>query len=208
MGYGLSLVTEPADEPVDLPAARYQCGISEDNGYNDQNLLSLINAARKYVEQRINRQLVTATWDLLLDRFPCSSEAILVPLAPLVSVTSISYLDSAGTQTTWSSSNYRVSTSREPGRIVPVVGQTYPTTYGTVDAVTVRFVAGYGDASDVPLGIKQAILLLVNHWFENRSPVGKVGDEIAFTVESLLTTYGYGDEFMNFGRELESSYEG
>lgn len=202
MGYGLTLVTAPTVEPISVAEAKKQCEIADAVTHHDSAFGSLITAARQFIERTLNRQLCTATWDLKLDRFPCGTyDAILVPLAPLVSVTAITYLDSAGTSTTWTSTNYRVSTSREPGRIVPVVGQTYPTTYNTTDAVTVRFVAGYGVASTVPTGIKQAILLLVTHWFENRSPVGSVGSEIAFSLQALLHSYNFGDEFLSFGTE-------
>ncbi len=203
MGYGLTIATAPTTEPITLTEAKKQCEVADAVDHHDTELMSKVTAARQFVERVLNRQLVTATWDLKLDRFPCATEPLLVPLAPLASVTSITYLDSAGTLTTWSSASYRVSTSREPGRIVPAFGQTYPTTRNTIDAVTVRFVAGFGAASAVPQGLKDAMLLLIRHWFENKSPVGKVGDEIAFSLKSLLTAYNFGDEFLSFGSELE-----
>ncbi len=208
MGYGLTLHTAPTSEPVSLTEAKKQCEIAESNEAHDPQLLRLVTAARQFVERRLNRQLITATWNLALDRFPYGNEPVLLPMAPLASVTSITYLDGNGDSQTWSSSNYRVSTAREPGRIVPIVGATYPTTYNTTDAITVRFVAGYGAASAVPEGIKAAILLLVNHWFEERSPVGKAGNEIMFSLEALLTAYSYGDEFTCYGYERESVTNG
>jgi uncharacterized phiE125 gp8 family phage protein len=203
MGYGLAIATAPTAEPITLQEAKKQCDLADAVTHNDAELMSKIVAARQFVERTLNRQLVTATWDLKLDRFPFQNEPMLMPLAPLASVTSITYLDAAGDSQTWSSSNYRVSTSREPGRIVPAFGQTYPTTRHTIDAVTVRFVAGYGAATAVPQGIKDAMLLLVRHWFENKSPVGDVGDEIAFSLKALLTAYSYGDEFLSFGLDHE-----
>jgi uncharacterized phiE125 gp8 family phage protein len=202
VGYGLTLHTAPTAEPVSLDEAKKQCDIADGLTYHDQELMGKIVAARQFVERRLNRQLVTATWNLFLDRFPCGMEPIMVPNAPLQSITSIAYVDSAGDSQTWSASAYRVGVSREPGRVVPVFGGTYPTTLNTIDAVAVRFVAGYGAPAAVPQGIKDAILLLVNHWFTNASPVGTTGSEIAFSLESLLTAYGYGDEFLHFGGQL------
>jgi uncharacterized phiE125 gp8 family phage protein len=144
---------------------------------------------------------VSTTWTLALDRFPVGTDPILLPMAPLQSITSITYLDSSGASQTWSSAYYRVTVSRHPGRVVPIVGQSYPTTYQTTDAVTVRFVAGYGAASAVPLALKQAILLLVTNWFENRSAVGDAGKEIPFSVNALLQAYDTGDEFACYGLE-------
>jgi uncharacterized phiE125 gp8 family phage protein len=201
MGYGLALHTAAAGTPVTLDEAINQTRVP--HGVHDAELLNLIKAATGYVEKRLNRQFYTATWNLYLDCFPCDGP-ILVPKAPLQSVTSITYLDANGDSQTWVSSNYRVSTSREPGRIVPVLGQVYPATYNTTDAVTIRFVAGYGAATAIPQEAKQAILLLITHWFENHSPVGTAGQSIAFTLDSLLDACGYGDEFACYGHEREA----
>lgn len=202
MGYGLSLHTAPTLEPITLDEARKQCEVTHLT-HHDAYLTTLILAARRLVELRLNRQLMTATWNLVLDRFPCGIDPILIPYAPLASITSITYLDSDGTSQTWSSASYRVTTTREPGRVVPVYGGSYPATRATTDAVTVRFVAGYTSAANVPAGIKAAILLLITHWFENRTPIAEVNRELPFSLEALLMAHGYGDEFVCYS---EASY--
>jgi uncharacterized phiE125 gp8 family phage protein len=56
----------------------------------------------------------------------------------------------------------------------------------------VRFTAGYGDtASDVPQTIRQAILLAVGHWYENREATVAVGNvrELPLGIEALLWPY-------------------
>jgi len=55
------------------------------------------------------------------------------------------------------------------------------------NAVTVRFVAGYGDAGDVPQAIKQAILILIAHWYEQRDPV-EAGNIAPIMVPLMVTT--------------------
>jgi uncharacterized phiE125 gp8 family phage protein len=65
---------------------------------------------------------------------------------------------------------------------------------GKSKAVSVDFVAGYGPTpATVPALLKQAICLLVGHWFENREAVGNVGGEVAFAVDSILKIYRTGD---------------
>jgi uncharacterized phiE125 gp8 family phage protein len=203
MSYGLTLHTAPTAEPVSLDEAKKQVELPTAVAAHDELLNALITASRQYVERYLNRQLVTATWNLFLDRFPCGLDPILIPYAPLQSITSITYLDSTGATQTWLSSEYRVSTSREPGRVMPEYGYCYPVARCTSDAVTVRFVAGYGEPSAVPVAIKQAMLLLVSHWFENRGAVGSVGNEIAFSLNALLESYRVGDEFECYGQPLE-----
>lgn len=206
MGYGLALQTAPTVEPVTRVEAKLHLRVVADD---DNSLIdNLITAARVYCERITNRQFCTATWDLYLDSFPTGGEPIMVPLAPLASVTSIVYTASDGTSTTLSSANYIVSTSREPGRITEAYGCTWPVARSVADAVRVRYVAGYGLAVSVPMPIKQAILLIIGHWFENREEVvvGAVSKQIELAVDSLLTTYKVGDEFTCYGVELEESY--
>lgn len=209
MSYGLTLNSAPAIEPVTTAEARKQCNVSDGVDFHDQKLLALTTAARQYVERYTNRQLITATWTLVLDRFPMPDwgtglfNPIYIPLAPLQSISSITYLDTTGATQTWDSSKYRVSADREPARIVPAYGQIYPTTRTTTDTVSIRFIAGYGSlATDVPQALRHAILLLVGHWFENREAVGGVGGPVEMALTSLLDSYRIGDEFTSYGPPL------
>lgn len=110
---------------------------------------------------------MTATYTLKLDRFPFD-DYIDLPKPPLVSVTSVSYVDLTGATQTFSASRYEVDTDGEPGRIYLKYGESWPSTRTQRNAVTIVFVAGYGDASDVPENIKHSIKLKAAHWYENR----------------------------------------
>lgn len=57
--------------------------------------------------------------------------------------------------------------------------------------LVVEYTAGYGDATTVPAPIKQAILLLVGHWYENREAVVLATQpaKVPLGVESLLLPY-------------------
>ena len=200
--YGLSLVTPAATEPVTLDEVRRQLALG-DNTTHDAMLLTYIAAARDYVERYTNRQLVTATWDLQIDWFPLGLEPIYLPRGPLQSVTSITYLAAAdGASTTWSSANYRVLTSTDPGKIVPAFSVAYPASRWIAGAVTIRFVAGYGAASAVPAQLKQAILLLVTNLFESRG--GEMFDSDA--VKFLLESYRMPDDFLKYERDPTPGY--
>ena len=57
-------------------------------------------------------------------------------------------------------------------------------------AVTLTMVAGYGAAADVPYSIRQAILLMVAHWFVNREAASPVSlKELPLGVAALLSPY-------------------
>ena len=192
MSYALTLVTAPAVEPVSRTEAKTHCRI--DHTADDSSIDALIVAARRYVETITRRALIAQTWDLKLDGFPAG--AIEIPLPPLQSVTSIAYRDSSGASTTVSASNYLVDTSSLVGRVLPAYGVVWPSfTAYPVHPVTVRFVAGYGAADDVPRPIRQALLMLVAEWYERREAThtGMAGASavtpLPFAVEALLADY-------------------
>ena len=176
----------PAAEPVSVIEAKEHLRV--DIGDDDTLIEALITAAREYVEQGSRRALVTQTWRLNLDQFPAGPE-IELPRPPLQSVTSVTYRDSDGTTNTLSSSIYEVDTDSTPGRIRLAYGEDWPSdTLAETNPVRITFVAGYGDADDVPRRWKQAILLLVGHWYENREATisGTIPRSIPFAVESLI----------------------
>lgn len=188
---------DPAVEPVTLAEAKEQ--VREDGSDSDTLIAALITAAREYVEERTGRALITQTWSLAMDGPPCGNDAIRLPRPPLQSVTSVVYVDEAGADQTWAVANYRVDTHSEPARIALASDAVWPIPQFVAGAVTVTYVAGYGDTPDtVPQAIRQAILLLVGHWYDHRSPevVGTVVGRVGFTVDALLAPYvvqGFGE---------------
>jgi uncharacterized phiE125 gp8 family phage protein len=139
----LKFVTGPAREPIHLAEAKLHLKV--EHNADDSLILASIKAARQYAEDFTARQLVTATYDLMLDCFPCSSWIcpIEVPRPPLQSVVSITYIDNAGAAQTLDPSKYIVDTTTEPGRIALAWSQSWPSTRTTINAVTIRFIAGH-----------------------------------------------------------------
>ena len=169
--YALQLVTgvTAALEPVTLTQAKEHLSIDRSIVHHDNHIRRLITAARQRIEQMANRATITQTWDFFLDRFPSNAWAMLIPLPPLQSVTSVKYIYEDGNQQTWASSKYKVDTATMPGRITPAFGEVYPATRLEVNAVEVRFIAGDTSVANVPEVYKQAMLLLISSWFEERN---------------------------------------
>jgi uncharacterized phiE125 gp8 family phage protein len=159
----LRLIVAPTTEPVSLQEAKDQ--VRQSLTTDDTLITGLIVAARIAAEQELRRALLPQTWELTLDHFP---NAIRLDNAPLISVDSVKYLDDTGTLQTLSPASYIVDDKSEPAWLQPAYTYDWPTTYPEINAVRVRFQCGYASAAAVPQAIKQWILLMVGHYYENR----------------------------------------
>ena len=165
-----------------------QAAVSAD----DALITSLITAARLYCEAYQNRAYIEQTLEITLDRFPLSPFEI--PRPPLMVLNSIEYTDVDGTPGTVPAASYVVDTDGYIGRVALKVGEAWPSvTLQRIGGVKIEFDAGYGaTAASVPQTVKQAMLLLIGHWHEQREGVmlartGQVGKNIEFGVQALLT---------------------
>jgi len=164
---------------------RVEPGVAEDAPL----IRALILAARNYVENQLNRSLITQTWALVLDTFPSANE-IMLPKGDVQSVTSVTTYDEADDSSVFTTDGYRVDTYGD--RITLVDGYSWPSDLRAHNGVIVTYVAGYGDEpEDVPGGIRQAILMLVAHWYENREAVatGTINTVIKLGVDAALSGY-------------------
>lgn len=129
---------------------------------------ALIMAARDYVENFTRRALLEQTWRLTLDAFPAEDE-IELPRPNLLSVESVTYIDTDGASQPLATTEYEADTATLPGRIRLKYEKSWPSTRAQANAVTITFKAGYGaSAASVPEAIRAAIKLLIGDWFHNR----------------------------------------
>jgi uncharacterized phiE125 gp8 family phage protein len=189
MQYGLTLVTGPTVEPLSLADLKIQLRVESTVTDEDFLISALIESARGWAETQQHRALITQTWDMTLDGFPSCRE-LEIPKPPLQSITSITYTDTDGDSQTWASSNYIVDASRHPGRVALAYDKSWPSTRNIINAVTVRFIAGYGNPNDVPSETRSAMRLLIGHLFENRESVvldpGMVLTEVPLSARYLI----------------------
>lgn len=175
----------PAVLPVTL--AEVKAGVNPDEGSDDDaRIAGLIRTAVEMIDGpdgEIQRQLITATWELRLDAFPgvwepyrypvrwpsifCPPKTeIEIPLPPLQEIMSITYL-SGGETLTLDPADYVVAGigDRWKARIRHVTG--WPSADYVTEAVVVTFVAGYGpDWNFVPEPIRTAIIARVAELFD------------------------------------------
>jgi uncharacterized phiE125 gp8 family phage protein len=179
------LITAPVNEPITLEQAKNHLRIDVPD--DDDLINALIQVARQNLEETYELAFITQTWDLYLDSFPGQNlwpwgtswqlyrgMPIEWRKPPLQSITSVTYYDTAGNPTVWPSTNYIMDkVSQNNPRIGLAYGQSWPAvTLQPINGVVIRGVAGYGaDWTTVPVPARQAHLLTIGHYYENREQV-------------------------------------
>lgn len=197
------LVTPPTIKPVTLTEAKAHLDISYTE--KDTQIGVLIAAATSYLDGWtgvLGRALCQQTWRQDFDGFYCWSNTprrvyglrLRLPLYPVISITSVKYTDANAVEQTIAGANYTLKED-DLGAYVEFVTTYYFPTVGPESAsVRVAYLAGYADnagVSTAPDAIRQAILILVRHWFDNPSAVafGAVVEKMPFAVEALIAPY-------------------
>ena len=189
--------TGPAVEPLTVAEAKLhlRVDISDDDAY----IGTLITAAREWVESYLDRTLITTQLILRAAEFPTEElELARPPMATAGTATAvvITYTLADTTTATLSTALYRVDRTTTPGNVAPIINGTWPSdVIEDANAVAVTYWAGYGPTSaSVPATIRHAMLMLIGHWYEQRSAVltATISKPLEFAVESLLASNNWG----------------
>ena len=181
-----ALTTGPALEPVSLADVKAHLRIDLDD--DDALITAAITSARIHVETATRRALIRQNWRLYLSEWP-KGRAIELPVSPLIAVNAVTFYDIVGAPTLWGEENWRVEAQANPPRLV---AKLRPAAALYDNGVEIDLTAGYGVSSiDVPAPLRQAILILVTHWYEHR---GMVGHDFAGAIapagfEALIAPY-------------------
>lgn len=190
-------ITAPSTEPITLAEAKAQSRIDTSTSAEDDLISDIyIPAARRYLENRAGITIHQKTLEWMLSDFPYSGVPIrLRGATPLISITSVKYKVTDGTETTWGASNYIADTDSKTGRLVPAYGITYPDASYPSWPVRIRGVAGIATASPIteanPMA-KLAIAEIVSAAWVNRDaeelPDRPIMETVKFSygVESFI----------------------
>jgi len=178
----LLLLSGPGEEPVPLEEARAYLRLDDET--QDGLVNALMTAARLTLEAATRRAFVTQNWRVTLDQWP--ERGVILPLAPLQGVTQVS-VDGVAL----ASDAYLVDLASAPPRLKAAQGVALPAPEDEMAGIAIDMLAGYGAASAVPPPLKQAILMLTAHWFDNREAVafGEQVNLLPMGVEALITPY-------------------
>jgi uncharacterized phiE125 gp8 family phage protein len=163
------LVTPPALEPVTLAEAKAHLRL--DTSVDDDLVGALIAAARIHLEATIRRVLIQQTWRVYLDDWPTGS-IVELPVAPVSAVSAITVYGPTGAPLVMPASAYQVDVRSVPAR-VRLIDHASLIPRLAMNGIEIDLVAGYGPSGvSVPQPLREAIMVLVTRWYENRDGLG------------------------------------
>ncbi len=205
----LSLLSAPAIEPVSEGEAQAHLRISSEDEL--ALMLGHIRTARQMVESWTGRALISQSWRWMLDGWPGhvpqdwwdgarqgaistgTARFIEMPKAPLLSVSAVTLFNDADQATVWAAANYYVDTASVPGRLVLRNTASAPMPQRSANGLQIDFTCGYGAGpGDVPAPLRQAVLMLCAHYFENREVMQNAdggAQVLPLGVHALLAPY-------------------
>ena len=175
--------------PVTLAEVKSHLRLNANDPTHDANLLLLTEAAAERLEQDLDRQLINA--DYLQTQFLWHEEGQTVEVRlrsrAVLSVSSVKYVDSDGTDQTLDTADYVFDSAR--GSLFPVSGGQWPgVQHENPNAISIAFTAGYGsDAGCMPRLFKAAILLGVGKWFFDPAQEGSALHSQEIAYEKIVT---------------------
>ena len=176
-----SIVTKPVLGVVTLTEMKDWLKVGDSE---DAIVWHCIKSATEYIQEVTQRCFVQTTYNLYLENFP--STKIVLPYPPLVSVSSVKYYDTSEVQQTLSASLYRVDIYDTPGTIEII--NSWPSYFSKVNTIEVQYVAGYTNSDNIPSRVKEIVLILAAHLFENRQQFA-MNPGYLFTASMELGVY-------------------
>jgi len=177
-------VTAPAETPITLAEAKTHLRV--DSGAEDTYITGLVAAAVSLCDGQgtLGRAMVTQTWAKWVSQAP---GVVRIGLGPFIALSAVEYYDTENVLQSATISDFEVRLDGDFVNIRPKKNKVWPAAYIRDDAIKLTFTAGFGGASDIPDGIKHALLMLVGHWYANREAVTELSlKDTPMAVEALL----------------------
>jgi uncharacterized phiE125 gp8 family phage protein len=179
------ITTAPACEPVALAQAKRHLRVDDDDTIAESLLRSYLRAARTWCEDYAGRAFVWQEITLKLSSFPA---LIQLPRPPLLSVTEISYIDTAGVTQVVDTSLYDVDTTTQPGKILLAYDASWPSDLrGHHHDITIEYHAGHA----VRCTFDSATVLAPGHSWSVGDPVQlhTLDDDVPTPFDAETTYY-------------------
>jgi uncharacterized phiE125 gp8 family phage protein len=165
------LLSGPAIEPVALDDAK--AFLKVETADDDDVIAALIAGARIHVETQSRRALITQSWRLVRDAWPAEGRIAIAPV-PLQALTAARVYRLDGSTQAIDPASFVVEAAAAPAMLAFASPPLAPGR--SVGGIELDVTVGYGDAGDdVPEPLRQAVRILVAHWYENRGLIAPGG---------------------------------
>lgn len=162
---GLVRVVAPASEPLTLAETKQFLRITHDD--DDARISDMMQSARLLSEQWLKRSLITQSWKLIFEDELCDSA--MLPMGPVQSVTLVATITEALVSTTVDSGQYALSAAKD--RLV-LASNLY------AHRIEITYVAGFGNASQLPKPIKLGLLQHVASMVDGSAGLAPIPDNV------------------------------
>lgn len=187
-------IEAPADTPVSVSDCRRHLRLGHDE--DEELLQGYLAAAIDRLDGfagLLGRCMVSQVWRQDYECWP-GGRHLRLPCMGITAVASVKYSDQDDVEQTVSSALYSLHTDDTSSFLWLKTNFTGPSlNTDRPDPVRVLFTAGYGPAADVPPPLKQAILLMVGDFYENREDtiigVGLDARPLPTGVKALIYPY-------------------
>jgi uncharacterized phiE125 gp8 family phage protein len=182
------LLSGPAVEPVTLDEAKAYLRVEHDD--DDDVISALIAGARVHVEAQTRRALITQSWRLIRDSWPDNGRITILP-APLRLLLAARIYRLDGSTLALDTTAFVADLAAAPA-VLSFTAGAMPAPGRVIAGIEIDVETGYGNTpADVPEDLRQAIRILVAHWYENRGLIA-TGAGVAvlpMTAAALLAPY-------------------
>jgi len=164
--YALIETEAPATEPLDLATVKTYLRI--DQSSDDSLLESLIVSARTICELMTGLNLINRKYSLYIDRW--GDGELYLPSSPIQEVITVNIYKDDDSVSVFDAKNYYVDNKNQKApRIVLRNYSVTPIPTRVANGIEIQYVSGFGaDATCVPELLKQAMLQVIAHLYENR----------------------------------------
>lgn len=172
-----------------LTTAEVKSHLKVDTTADDTLIDNLIIAATNSCQEYTNRFFITTEITQYGDNWSDVSELFKSPVQ--TTLFNIKYWDTTGTLQSLATTKYTLDNVSQPARLAPAPDESWPSIIDGLNAIEVNYKVGVDNAADVDNAIKQALLLTIGHWYQNREAVivGRQVNEMPMSAKYLLDQY-------------------